>query len=126
MYMTILIGDAFGTFAVYPSTPSDATSEDKSYLISQMSKYCAILGGIGAGGWFVFFLSTALWVRIGERVAYRLRKRVYDSVMARGMEWFDLGMGLKAEDLEDENMEGVKDESQENVGAGGLMAKFTR
>jgi hypothetical protein len=46
-----------------------------------------------------------------------LRQTVYEGVQNKSMEWFDLGMGMKNDEA---------DEESETVGAGGLMAKFTR
>jgi ATP-binding cassette subfamily B (MDR/TAP) protein 1 len=122
MYMTIIIGDAFGVFSGYPLDHSLATSEQSHKLVKEVGNFCLRLTLVGLAGWIVNCAMISLWVRVGEMVAHRLRKAVYTSVMARGMEWFDLGMGLKGEDSKDNSSA----DAEESVGAAGLMAKFTR
>jgi hypothetical protein len=126
MYMTILVGDAFGAFSYFPLDYRQSTSEDRANLMASISHSCLILTLVGAAGWVVNCIMIGLWVRVGELIAHRLRSAVFDSVMRRGMEWFDLGMGLKVEEFADKKEAGPGEDAEENVGAGGLMSKFTR
>jgi ATP-binding cassette subfamily B (MDR/TAP) protein 1 len=115
-FMSIVIGDAFEIFSSYPMSSSVATAEQRQALISGVDGTCiklAIAGGIAAVS---NYLGQALWQRHGEALTARLREAVYLGVQGKKMEWFDMGMGLN----EDEGEDG------ETVGAGGLMAKFTR
>lgn len=122
--MTLLIGDAFGAFSMYPADVTQATSEQRSALIKSISHSCLVLFGVGLAGWAANTFMLTYWTRLGEVIANRLRAEVYRSVMARGMEWFDLGMGFKEDASGNQR---VKEEGEEaGVGAGGLMAKFTR
>ena len=125
MYMTILIGDAFGAFSYFPLDYRQATPEQRQALMKDISHSCMILTLVGLAGWVVNCVMIGLWVRVGELVAHRLRAAVFASVMDRNMEWFDLGMGLKVEELS-EKKESSGEDAEENVGAGGLMSKFTR
>lgn len=125
MYMTILVGDAFGAFSYFPLDASQSTPELRSKLMSDISHSCLILTLVGLAGWVVNCVMIGLWVRVGELIAHRLRGAVFESVMGRGMEWFDLGMGLKVEEFA-EGKEREGEDAEENVGAGGLMSKFTR
>ena len=125
MYMTILVGDAFGAFSYFPLDARQSTPQDRFKLMADISHSCLILTLVGLAGWVVNCVMIGLWVRVGELIAHRLRGAVFESVMQRGMEWFDLGMGLKAEEFA-ENKEAVGEDAEENVGAGGLMSKFTR
>ena len=66
------------------------------------------------------FTTAALttWAWYAERVAGRLRQMVYDAVTAKGLDWFDTGMGrAHAGEGEDE---------ESGDGLGGLTARFTR
>ena len=122
--MTLFIGDAFGAFSMYPADVTQATSEQRSALVKSISHSCLVLFGVGLAGWAANTLMLTYWTRLGEVIANRLRAEVYRSVMARGMEWFDLGMGFKEDASGNQR---VKEEGEEaGVGAGGLMAKFTR
>jgi ATP-binding cassette subfamily B (MDR/TAP) protein 1 len=122
--MTLLVGDAFGAFSSYPADVSQATSEQRSELMKSIGHSCLIFFIVGLAGWVVNTLMLTYWTRLGEVIANRLRAEVYRSVMARGMEWFDLGMGFK-EDASG-NLKVKEDGEEAGVGAGGLMAKFTR
>lgn len=122
--MTLLVGDAFGAFSSYPADVSQATSEQRSALMKSIAHSCLIFFIVGLAGWVANTLMLTYWTRLGEVIANRLRAEVYRSVMARGMEWFDLGMGFK-EDASG-NLKVKEDGEEAGVGAGGLMAKFTR
>ncbi|KAJ9120743.1 hypothetical protein QFC22_002674 [Naganishia vaughanmartiniae] len=122
--MTTLIGDVFGAFSTFPPNVISATPEQRSTLTRDVGKSCLTLFGIGVAGWAANTLMLIYWSRLGEVIANRLRAEVYRSVMGRGMEWFDLGMGFKSDTL---GTSDTKEDGEEaGVGAGGLMAKFTR
>lgn len=119
-YMSLIIGEAFDVFSAYPADIDLATTEMDIKLsmgVKQTSLKLAIAGLVAM---LINYVKGALWIRHGERVVSRLRQTVFDGVQAKNMEWFDLGMGTNG-DEEDE--EGNKIEA---VGAGGLMAKFTK
>ena len=122
--MTVLIGDVFGAFSTFPANVLSATPEQRSKLTRDVSHSCLTLFGIGVAGWAANTLMLIYWSRLGEVIANRLRAEVYRSVMGRGMEWFDLGMGFKVDALG--TSETKEDGEEAGVGAGGLMAKFTR
>lgn len=120
-YMTILIGDAFTSFSLFPLNPLAATADERTLLTSSISGIALKLTLLGLVGLALNVVVVASWVVYGEGVARATRGRVFESVMARGMEWFDGGMGMKGGG---EKME--EGEKEENVGAGGLMGKFAR
>jgi ATP-binding cassette subfamily B (MDR/TAP) protein 1 len=66
------------------------------------------------------YVKGALWIRFGEGVVARLREAVFIGVQGKEMEWYDLGMGINPDDVDED---GNKIEA---IGAGGLMAKFTK
>lgn len=119
-YMSLIIGEAFAVFSAYPADIDIATTEMDIRLsigVKQTSLKLAIAGLVAM---LVNYIKGALWIRHGERVVSRLRQKVFDGVQAKNMEWFDLGMGING-DEEDEDGNKI-----EAVGAGGLMAKFTK
>ena len=117
-YMSIVIGNTFAVFTAYPVDPQTATSADRSALVSGIRHttiQLVVAGGIAA---VLNYAKAALWILHGEGLVDRLREAIYEGTQRKGMDWFDTGMGMK-EDA------GVG-EKGESVGAGGLMAKFTR
>lgn len=109
--MTVVVGQAFDTFAHFTSNPSqDARAE----LLRGIGLVTLYLAAIAAGTFFFSGAISALWIWFGERTVMRLRRLVYTAVSSREIEWFDLGAGA---DL---------GEGEESIGAGGLMAKFAR
>jgi len=111
--MTIVVGQAFDTFARFPLT-SNSSPEARADLLHGIGLVALYLAAIAAGTFCLSGAISALWIWFGERTVMRLRRLVYASVASREMEWFDLGAGA---DL---------GEGEESVGAGGLMAKFAR
>ncbi len=116
--MTYIIGESFGLLTEYPIDLALATSTMKSTLLVGISRWCLYLTILGVGGLVLNILMIKAWIGLAERITDRLRRKVYRSVMGRGMEWFDLGMGLKDG--------GEVKMGDDAVGAGGLMAKFTK
>lgn len=116
-YMSVIIGNAFAVFTAYPFDTRSASIADKAALahgVRQTSIQLAVAGGLSV---LLNYLKGALWTLHGEGLVSRLREAVYEGVQTKGMSWFDKGMGMKEED---------GDEKGESIGAGGLMAKFTR
>ena len=111
--MTLVVGQAFDTFAQYPIT-SNPSQEARSELLRGIGLVALYLAAIAAGTFLFSGALSALWIWFGERTVMRLRRLVYAAVASREMEWFDLGAGAD------------QGEGEESVGAGGLMAKFAR
>jgi ATP-binding cassette subfamily B (MDR/TAP) protein 1 len=115
-YMSIVIGEMFQISEAYPLNTRSATPIDKTNLMTGVNKSClklTIAGGVAA---LLNYFRVVLWQRHGEALVARLREAVYAGIQNKPMEWFDLGMGMTEGDGDD----------NEKVGAGGLMAKFTR
>jgi ATP-binding cassette subfamily B (MDR/TAP) protein 1 len=131
--MTFVLGDAFDKFTTYqkalsyqnalPPSLKDM-SEANTALKNGMIRVAIELIVLGV---FAVVLTTAalwLWVWHGERVAKRLRYKMYAGVIAKPMAWFDLGMGKRIGESA-----GTGDEDDivgENESSGGLMGRFTR
>lgn len=119
-YMSLIVGEAFAVFSAYPAEIAGATDDMDHMLSAGVKKTSLKLAIAGLVAMLVNYIKGALWIRHGERVVSRLRETVFDGVQAKNMEWFDLGMGING-DEEDEDGNKI-----EAVGAGGLMAKFTK
>ena len=117
-YMSIVIGNAFTAFASYPSDTLVATPADRAALIGGVRHTTIQLAALGGGAVALNYIKQVIWLQHGEGVVSKLREVVYEGVQRKGMDWFDTGMGMREDDVD-----GRKGES---VGAGGLMAKFTR
>lgn len=112
-FMTYVIGQAFNAFASFPvtSTPDHAAQQA---LMHDMGIVALELVGLAGGALALSGVMSSLWLWVGERIVMRVRHRVFTAITSREMEWFDLLGEVKS------------DEESESVGAGGLMAKFTR
>ncbi|KAJ7641490.1 P-loop containing nucleoside triphosphate hydrolase protein [Roridomyces roridus] len=105
-FMTIVIGHAFNAFSNFHATP------DKDLLTHRVGIVALQLVGLAIGSFALSSLTSYLWILTGEHNVLALRKRVYASVVAKDMTWFD----TSEEDVED----------QGPLGAGGLLAQFNR
>lgn len=108
-FMTLVIGKVFDSFAHFPL--SGATQSDKNTLRHDIGLTAVELVGLAVGALALSSLTSCLWIWTGERNVLAVRKRVYSSVTRKELIWFDTETGKDSED---------------NLGAGGLMAKFTR
>ena len=116
--MTLVIGNAFNALATFPAIVSP-TEHDKHKLVHDVGIVALELIALAAGSLALSSIMSSLWLWAGERIVMRIRSRVFAAVTSRDMEWFDLlGGGNEAKSTDDQ--------VSENVGAGGLMAKFTR
>lgn len=119
-YMSMIIGEAFAVFSAYPADINLANNEMDFMLSVGVKQTSLKLTIAGIVAMLLNYIKGAMWIRHGERVVSRLRQTVFDGVQMKSMEWFDLGMGING-DEEDEDGNKI-----EAVGAGGLMAKFTK
>lgn len=119
-YMSMVVGEAFQIFATYPLDLSQATPAGNTALSQGVKSTSLKLTIAGLVAVLLNWVKGALWVRHGETVVAKLREKVYVGVHAKGMEWFDLGMGLDPDEVDKDG------EKSDNIGAGGLMAKFTK
>ena len=110
--MTRLIGQAFNSMANFPA--SSPTEADKHHLLRTMAFVSLELVGLAVGSLVLSSVMSGLWFRVGEITVMRVRNKVFQAVVKRDIEWFD---ALGVSDTE---------KGSEGIGAGGLMAKFTR
>ncbi|KAJ7271891.1 P-loop containing nucleoside triphosphate hydrolase protein [Mycena haematopus] len=117
-FMTLVIGQAFNAFASFPLTPNPPQSA-KDTLLHAMAVAAFELIGLAVGSVALSSLMSSLWIWTGEHNVMALRKRVYAAVTQKDMVWFDTKMGAEG------TIQSAEDD-QGPLGAGGLMAKFTR
>ncbi|KIJ57988.1 hypothetical protein HYDPIDRAFT_53460, partial [Hydnomerulius pinastri MD-312] len=119
-FMTYVIGQSFNAFAAFPLTPNPPQSA-KDELLHGVGLAALQLVALGLGALLMSSVTSSLWIWTGEYNVVELRKRVYEAVVYKEMEWFDRRMGS-------EDPANVQDTSGEGapIGAGGLMAKFAR
>ncbi|KAJ7471943.1 P-loop containing nucleoside triphosphate hydrolase protein [Mycena latifolia] len=113
-FMTIVIGHAFDAFSKFTALGA------KDLLLHRVGVAALQLIGLAIGSFALSSLTSYLWILTGEHNVLALRKRVYASVAAKGMMWFDTRVS------EDQGVAQASDEDQGPVGAGGLMAQFNR
>lgn len=121
--MTFVIGQAFDAFAKFPLTPNPPQSA-KDQLLKGVGIAALELIGLAVGSLALGSVTSCLWIWAGEVNVGELRRRVYQGVMAKEMGWFDSRMG--SSEGSEVQVASAADENEGPVGAGGLMAKFTR
>lgn len=119
-YMSVIIGEAFAVFSDYPTDLSQVTAEQNAALSAGVIRTSVKLTIAGLVAMLLNYVKGALWIRHGEGVVARLREAVFVGVQGKNMEWFDLGMGINPDEKDEEGR------NLEAIGAGGLMAKFTK
>lgn len=112
-FMTFVVGQAFDAFANFPITPNPPQAA-KDALLRDVGLAALQLIGLGVGALALGSLTSCLWIWIGETNAMALRKAIYVAVSQKDLTWFDMHT----------TTDGSSAES--SVGAGGLMAKFSR
>ena len=115
-FMTYVVGQAFDAFAQYPLTPNPP-QEAKDALLHGVGLAALELIGLAFGSLALGSITSCLWIWTGEINAIALRKAVYTAVTQKDMVWFDMHMGAT---------EGTAPSEEGPIGAGGLMAKFSR
>ncbi|KAF9531240.1 P-loop containing nucleoside triphosphate hydrolase protein [Crepidotus variabilis] len=115
-FMTLVVGQAFDAFAKYPLTPNPPQSA-KDALLRGVGMAAIELVGLAVGSLALGSLTSCLWIWTGEVNVLAVRKQVYEGVTGKEMVWFDTHMGAS-----DSQMAG----EDGPIGAGGLMAKFSR
>ncbi|KAI0703024.1 P-loop containing nucleoside triphosphate hydrolase protein [Cytidiella melzeri] len=108
-FMTLVVGKVFNAFSQYPVF--GANEVDKHRLLHDTRTTAFELLGLAFGAFMLSSITSSLWIWTGERNLLAVRKRVYHSVTRKDLVWFDTETGKDSED---------------DLGAGGLMAKFTR
>lgn len=119
-FMTFVIGQAFAAFAQFPLTPNPP-QEAKDALLRSVGIAALELVGLAVGSLALSSVTSCLWIWAGERNVMALRKKVYTAVTGKDMVWFDTKMGAEGAGALQS-----AEEDQGPLGAGGLMAKFTR
>jgi len=119
--MTFVVGQAFDTFAQFPLTPNPPQAA-KDALLRGVGLAALELIGLAFGSLALGSITSCLWIWAGEINAISLRKAVYTAVTQKDMVWFDMHMGA----TEGTVQATTEDNQQGPIGAGGLMAKFSR
>ncbi|KZT32575.1 hypothetical protein SISSUDRAFT_1133093 [Sistotremastrum suecicum HHB10207 ss-3] len=114
-FMTVVLGQGFDAFSSFPQTPNPPQSA-KDTLLHNVGIAALELVALSVGALALSTVMSSLWILVGERNVLGLRRRVYEVVTGKDMEWFDLKMG----GAEKENGDDA------STGAGGLMAQFAK
>jgi ATP-binding cassette subfamily B (MDR/TAP) protein 1 len=115
-FMTYVVGQSFDAFSKFPLTQNPPQTA-KTELLRGVGIAALQLVALAFGALAMGSIMSGLWICLGENNALALRKHVYETVTNKNLEWFDSNMSV---DLEG----GGEDDGA--VGAGGLMAKFSR
>ncbi|KAF8957788.1 P-loop containing nucleoside triphosphate hydrolase protein [Flammula alnicola] len=116
-FMTYVVGQAFDAFAHFPLSPNPPR-QAKDDLLHGIGVAALELIGLTVGSLALSSITSCLWIWTGETNVMALRKAIYSAVAQKDMTWFDMHMG--ATDTP------TTDDGQGPLGAGGLMAKFSK
>lgn len=123
-YMTQVLGDSLQAFTNYanalvdPDLTLELYDAAKTTLLHKMRDQAIKLSLVAAAVFFLTSGYTTLWVIYSERVVRDLRVHVYQGLSAKGLDWFDKGMGGTDADGEGE--------ATAKSDAAGLMGRFTK
>ncbi|GAA5977439.1 hypothetical protein JCM10908_004980 [Rhodotorula pacifica] len=123
-YMTMILGDSLQAFTDYGlATGTDGISADalksaRSSLLHDVRLQAIKFAILAAVVLAASSANIGLWVIHGERVARELRMHVYRGVTAKGLDWYETGMGGEAE--------GGQDGATSAVDAAGLTGRFSK
>ena len=82
---SIVLGMVFNSFAEFGGGRIGGAE-----LMTKMSTLCMALTLLGGAGWELSGGSFSLWLAFGELQAKNVRETVFDRMMERDMEWYDL------------------------------------
>lgn len=83
--VAIILGRIFNLFTDFAS--GSLTGPD---LIARVSLSCIALVGLGAGSWALNGGYFMFWLVFGELQAKSVRDRLFDGLMQKDMEWYDM------------------------------------
>ncbi|GAA5866883.1 hypothetical protein JCM8547_003906 [Rhodosporidiobolus lusitaniae] len=125
-YMTQLIGQALQALTDYtvtaaiPGLTDEALKAARKTLLDDMRGNAIKLACVSAAVFVTNAGHTTCWVIHGERIAREVRMQVYTGLNAKGLDWFDKGMGGSLIEEEGQSEADAKND------AAGLMGRFTK
>lgn len=83
--MAIIMGKTFGSFAAFGA---DEINSDQ--LILQVTSQILVLATLGTGSWFMNGAFFTSWLVFGELQAKAAREKLFEGLVDKDMEWFDM------------------------------------
>lgn len=83
--MAVIMGKIFGSFASFGA--EKITPEG---LVEQVTLQIVLLAALGAGSWVVSGAFFAGWLVFGELQAKVAREKLFEGLIDKDMEWFDM------------------------------------
>ncbi|KAL0062992.1 ATP-dependent permease [Marasmius tenuissimus] len=105
-FMTVVVGQVFQSFSIFPLPPATPTSEDKAKLLHDVGISAIYLIGLAVGSVVLSSVTSALWISVGEHNVLSLRQRLFKFLSTRPLSWYDMNLGQN--------------------GSAGLVAQFTK
>ena len=83
--LAIFLGKIFDIFTTF-----GAGAINRSELVIKVSKYALYLAGLGSASGLLNAMFFGLWLLFGELQAMSVRRELFNSMLARDLEWYDL------------------------------------
>lgn len=82
--LAVLLGNVFDAFTSFGAGQADADT-----LRSKIATNCLGMVGLGAAGWFLNGAYFMIFVAFGEFQAASIRRKVFQELLKRDIEWFE-------------------------------------
>ncbi|KAF7561460.1 hypothetical protein G7046_g2685 [Stylonectria norvegica] len=82
--LSVVLGKVFDVIAKYGNG-----SLNSADTLSEISKWCLVLTGLGIGNWLASTAFLSLWIVFGELQASSVRHKTFKSLLSKNMTWFD-------------------------------------
>ncbi|KAF9265397.1 P-loop containing nucleoside triphosphate hydrolase protein [Marasmius fiardii PR-910] len=105
-FMTLVVGQVFQSFSIFPLPPAIPSPEDKKKLLHDVGISAIYLIGLAVGSVVLSSITSALWISVGEHNVLALRRRLFKFLSTRPLSWYDVNIGQN--------------------GPAGLVAQFTK
>lgn len=82
--LAVILGKIFDVIADFGNGTLDGPN-----TLSQISKWCLVLAGLGLGNWLASTAFLSFWIIFGELQASSVRHELFSNLLSKDMSWFD-------------------------------------
>lgn len=82
--LAVILGKVFDVIADFGNGTADGPD-----TLSQISKWCLVLAGLGLGNWLASTAFLSFWIIFGELQASSVRHELFQNLLSKEISWFD-------------------------------------